>query len=46
MTTATLTSCTWIPDLGLPSWCSSAKWLATVDRDETPMRHSSILRHS
>ena len=38
MTTARLTSCVWIPDLGLPPWCSQEKWLAHVERDETPMR--------
>ena len=31
---ARLTSVTWIPDLGLPDWCSSKKWIADVKRED------------
>ena len=24
----------WIPDMGLPSWCSSKEWLVSVRRDD------------
>ena len=29
---AQLTDIVWIPDLGLPDWCSSKEWIATVRR--------------
>ena len=31
---ARLTDLTWIPDLGLPAWCSSPEWMASVTRED------------
>ena len=39
---ARVTDVTWIPDLGLPAWCSPSEWMVNVTRED---RNGGIGRH-